>query len=425
VAAGLVMCTLFGASLGGWTSRKPIQDSETTPTRDLLLAIAGVIMYIDANLIRIKLASREEKGMITKRVLIASFMALTLLLTACGSDTGSAGTTAVSDTGSAVTTAVSDTGSVATTAVSDTGSADTPFEKKDPLKIGYSVYDLQSPYWQAYTKGIQDQAAEFGIEVVIADQKSSEQNQVAGSADLINQGISALIVSPVQPPALLATIDAAHAAKIPVIIGDVGAEGDYDAFILSDNREGGAIAARTVVDLLGDVDGTKKVGVIELHSGSAVGDDRVGGFVDEIAKSAGFEVVAQIDGNDTVEGGFKAAQDMLAANPDLVAIYAANDPEAQGAARALDSAGKSVADGFVLIGFNGDSPSLDLIENDEQTATIAQDPYGQGRLAVRVALALLDGDTIEYTDAANRVIEFPVELVSADNLQAFREARGQ
>ena len=363
--------------------------------------------------------------MITKRVLLAGFVALTLLLTACGSDTGSAVTTAVSDTGSAVTTAVSDTGSAVTTAVSDTGSADTPFEKKDPLKIGYSVYDLQSPYWQAYTKGIQDQAAEFGIEVVIADQKSSEQNQVSGSADLINQGISALIVSPVQPPALLATIDAAHAAQIPVIIGDVGAEGDYDAFILSDNREGGAIAARTVVDLLGDVDGTKKVGVIELHSGSAVGDDRVGGFVDEIAKSADFEVVAEIDGNDTVEGGFKAAQDMLAANPDLVAIYAANDPEAQGAARALDSAGKSVADGFVLIGFNGDSPSLDLIENDEQTATIAQDPYGQGRLAVRVALALLDGDTIEYTDAANRVIEFPVELVSADNLQAFREARGQ
>src|SRR5699024_8764474 len=32
------------------------------------------------------------------------------------------------------------------------GGAYTPgeFEAKDPLKIGYSVYDLQNPYWQSY-----------------------------------------------------------------------------------------------------------------------------------------------------------------------------------------------------------------------------------------------------------------------------------
>ena len=29
----------------------------------------------------------------------------------------------------------------------------TEFVKKEPVKIGYSVFDLQQPYWQAYTKG--------------------------------------------------------------------------------------------------------------------------------------------------------------------------------------------------------------------------------------------------------------------------------
>lgn len=69
------------------------------------------------------------------------------------------------------------------------------FEKKSPVKIGYSVYDMQQPYWQAYAKGISDAATAAGYGFVLSDQKSSQQAEVSGSIDLINQGISALIVS--------------------------------------------------------------------------------------------------------------------------------------------------------------------------------------------------------------------------------------
>jgi len=316
-----------------------------------------------------------------------------------------------------------DTSEAGGAATSGDASTATQFEKKDPLTIGYSVYDLQSPYWQAYAQGVKDEAKEQDIEVLVADQKSSQQTQVSGSADLINQGISALIVSPVQPPALPATITAAHDAKIPVVIGDVGAEGDFDAYILSDNFHGGELAAEYMIQALEGQPGPHKVGVIELHSGSAVGDARVNGFKDTLEGNPDFEIVASLDGNDTVEGGFTASQDMLSANPDLVGIYAANDPEAQGASRALEAAGKTLEDGFVLIGFNGDPPALDLIETGMQTATIAQDPYGQGRLAVLTALALLDGEDPEYTEVEDRTILFPVELVDAANLADFRAAR--
>src|SRR5690606_20874635 len=33
--------------------------------------------------------------------------------------------------------------------------SETEFEAKDPLTIGYSVYDLQNPYWQAYAAGVE------------------------------------------------------------------------------------------------------------------------------------------------------------------------------------------------------------------------------------------------------------------------------
>lgn len=304
----------------------------------------------------------------------------------------------------------------------ETGGASV-FEAKDPLTIGYSVYDLQNPYWQSYAAGVEAGAKEAGVEAIVVDQKSDQQQQVSGSLDLINQGISGLIVTPVQPTALPSTIDAAHEAKIPVVIADIGTAGAYDAYIQSNNSNGGALAAEYVIEQLGDAPGPHKVGVIELHAGSVVGEERVAEFVSIVGENDSFEIVSSLDGNDTVDGGFAAAQDMLSANPDLEVIYAANDDSAIGAQRAMETAGKSVADGFVLIGFDGSDGALDLIEQGLMSATVAQDPYGQGVKAVETVLALLNGEDAGYDDAATKTLFFPVEIVTADNLSDFRASR--
>jgi ribose transport system substrate-binding protein len=290
------------------------------------------------------------------------------------------------------------------------------FEKKDPFKIGYSVYDMQQPYWQEYARGVQEAAEAAGAEFVLSDQKSSQETQVSGSLDLINQGISALVVSPVQPAALPAVIDAAHEAKIPVLIGDVGAEGDYDGFVLSDNYQGGVLAAQYMVEALADMPEPREVLMILLHPGSAVGEVRAAGFRDEMAKHEGYTIVAELDGNDSVEGGFGVTRDTLAANPNLVGIYATNDPEAIGAVQALAEAGK---EGVTIVGFNGDAPALELVKSGDMAATIRQDPYGQGKAAVEAALTLLDGQPLTYSDEATRSIYFPVEVVTAENVDAY------
>lgn len=299
----------------------------------------------------------------------------------------------------------------------------TQFEAKDPLTIGYSVYDLQNPYWQAYTAGVEAGAAEHDIKVLVSDQKSSQQEQVSGSLDLINQNISALIITPVQPTALPTTIDAAHAAKIPVVIADIGVAGNYDAYIQSNNNNGGVLAAEAIIAGLADKPGPHKIGVIELHAGSVVGEERVAGFKETIEAQDGFEIVASLDGNDTVDGGFTAAQDMLTANPDLAAIYAANDDSAIGASRALETFKLSVDDGFILIGFDGSDPALELIDQNVMSGTVAQDPFGQGKKAVEVALSLLNGEDPGFSDAETRTVFFPVEVVNSENLADFKAAR--
>jgi ribose transport system substrate-binding protein len=296
------------------------------------------------------------------------------------------------------------------------------FEKKSPLTVGYSTQDMKYEYFQLYAQGIKDTAKKLGWKFVLSDQKSSEQTQVSGSADLINQGISGLIVSPIQPDALPATVLAAHAAKIPIVIGDVGAKGDYDAYVQSANYEGGKLAAQYVVKELSSRPGTKDVGVITLDPGIVVGNDRVKGFTDELAKHADFKVVSQVNGHTTTQGGFDVTRDMLAADPGLDAIFTAADPEGLGASNALEQAGKLGGDdGVLLTSFNGDDPALDLILQGKMAATVAQDPYGQGVAAMQAVADLQDGKKPTFDVAKTKTIQFKVVLVTKDNAQEIKD----
>jgi ribose transport system substrate-binding protein len=294
------------------------------------------------------------------------------------------------------------------------------FVAKTPLKLGYSVYDLSNPAFQDWLAGVKAGAKAGGAELVVADQKSSLANQVSGSADLINQGISGLIVTPVQPAALPQTITLAHKNKIPVVIGDIGVAGDYDAYVVSDSVAAGKLAADYIIGQIKDKPGTHEVGMILLHTGSVVGEDRDKGFRAEIAKDSSFKIVAEANGNDTEEGGFRAAKDELAAHPQIQAIFGTNGGTALGAARALQTTDRKAGpEGVVVIGIDGTQPELDAIAKGALSATIGQDFYGLGKTASGVALDLIKGKAPAWSDASAKTVLYPVQIVDKDNLEKF------
>ncbi len=297
------------------------------------------------------------------------------------------------------------------------------FEKKSPLTIGYSIQSAQDPYWQGYIHGIEDEMKKYGFtKMLTQDSQASAQRQVSGSIALINDGISALIISPHEPSALTATEAAARRAKIPVIVGDVGAAGDYDGFVLSDNYHGGELAAQFAEKALSGMPGTQEVAVISLNPTTSVNGPRTDGFTQTVAKDTHLKVVANISGHQTLEGGFKAAQAILAANPKVAAMYCENDSMAAGAGQAIEQAGgRNPLTNPVLIGFNGDPIALKLMQDGKLAADVAQNPYQQGVVAVDMAWAYLNGDKPNFTDVAARTVNVPVELVTPQNLPEFME----
>jgi ribose transport system substrate-binding protein len=255
--------------------------------------------------------------------------------------------------------------------------------------------------------------------LVTEDSQASAEKQVSGSLALIHTGISALIVSPQEPSALAATEIAAHNAKIPVVVGDVGAAGNYDAFILSDNFHGGQLAAQFVEKQLAGKSGVQQVAVISLLPTTSVNGPRTDGFTQTIAQSSHVKVVANISGKQTLSGGFAAAQAILSAHPNVAAIYSENDSMAAGAEQAIAQAGKNPLTSPMLVGFNGDPIALQLMQQGKLAGDVAQNPYQQGIDAVDVAWAYLSGQAPKFTTSSSKTISVPVELVTPQTLPAF------
>src|SRR5262249_41051120 len=92
------------------------------------------------------------------------------------------------------------------------------------------------------------------------------------------------------------------------------------------------------------------------------------------------KIVFKNDGPLTRERGLKNAEDALVANPDLAAIYAANDDVALGVVQAVVAAGRK---GKTLVtGMNGVPPALKAVKDGALALTVELKPADWGKLGV-------------------------------------------
>lgn len=286
----------------------------------------------------------------------------------------------------------------------------------DTMTIGFSVYDMQYGFFQDMEKGTREKAEELGYNFILHDQKSDEALMVAGCQDLIVQGIDALIVSPVKPPAIGPVVEAAHEAGIPVIINDIGGGGSaYDAIVISDNFGGGAMAGEYVVDQLMSSGGSKEVAIIKVEPSAVYAIRRGEGFKEAVT-DAGYKVVTELSGHSKPEEGYSIMQDIIVAYPGVQAVFAENDPMAAAAAQAAVDAGR---DDILIVGFNGDGVAIDAIKAGTMVATVQQVPYEMGIMTVVLADQAIKGKALNYDDEASREIYVPVNLITADNVDQF------
>ena len=278
--------------------------------------------------------------------------------------------------------------------------------------IGFSVFDMQYGFFQQMEKGTRKGVEAAGYKYALHDQKGDEAQMIAGCQDLINQGVAALIVSPIKPEVMGPIVEAAHERKIPVVIDDIGGGGSkYDALVVSNNYEGGALAGKYAVENLKGAK-SKEVAIIKVDPSHVFAIRRGEGFKATVEKD-GFKVVKELCGHDKAEEGYTVMKDIITSNPNVVAVFAENDPMAAAAAQAVADAKRK---DIMVIGFNADQVALEAIQAGTMVATVQQVPFEMGKLTAKVADQLIKGQPVKYDDPGKKEIYVPVKLVTKANV---------
>lgn len=275
---------------------------------------------------------------------------------------------------------------------------------EETVTIGYLLSDLSNQFFTTLETGIKARCEELGVKVVGFDSGNDAANDMTNMEDLITQGVDVILYNPVDSDAGEAVAALANEAGIPVISVDRGVNGaEIVSHIASDNVYGAEIAAQYIVDLLGEEGG--EVAEVQGMAGASAATDRHTGFDNIMSQAANITVVSSQIGNWDRTQGMTIMENVLTSNPDVKAVFCANDVMALGVVEACQAAGR---DDIIVVGFDADNDAIAAIEEGTMAGTIQQLPESMGMTAVDVALAYLNGETVE----ANIGVE--VALVNAE-----------
>jgi len=273
--------------------------------------------------------------------------------------------------------------------------------------VGLAVSTQNNPFFVTLVEGAKAEAAKLGIDIQVTDAGDDAAKQATDIETLVASGISVLIVNPVDSDAVAGSVQAAIAAGVKVISVDRAVNGvEIDCAIASDNVAGAAMATQFIVDTLGE--GTV-VAELQGVTGASAAIDRSAGF-HQVADSK-LEVVASQTANFDRAQGMSVMENMLQANGEIKAVFAANDEMALGALEAIAGAGRDI----LVVGFDATDDAVEAVKAGRMGGTIAQQPALLGATAVQNALKLMSGETVEKN------IPVEVTLITRDNADAAGE----
>ncbi|HLQ73889.1 MAG TPA: D-ribose ABC transporter substrate-binding protein [Bacillota bacterium] len=272
------------------------------------------------------------------------------------------------------------------------GADDEQSEAGEDFKIGFSISTLNNPFFVDLRDGAEEAAEENGLDIVVSDAQDDSSKQINDIEDLVQQDIDLLLVNPTDDEAVVAGIESANDAGIPVITIDRSANGgEVVAHIASDNAAGGEMAGEFISEQLGE-DGGKMV-ELEGIPGVLATRDRGEGFHNIVDELDEIEVVANQTANFDRTEGLSVMENILQNHKDIVAVFAHNDEMALGAVEALEAEG--ILDDVVVVGFDATDDARDAVEDGRMGATVAQQPKLISEEAIKVAIEVMEGNDVD------------------------------
>jgi inositol transport system substrate-binding protein len=275
--------------------------------------------------------------------------------------------------------------------------------------VGVSLLNLANEFIVKIEGSLEEEAKQLGVRLVVNDAQRDAGRQIQQVENFIAQGVNAIVLNPCELEASSPAVEKAKAAGIPIVNVNSETTAAPDAFVGSRDEESARLAMEFIAQKLNG-----KGGILMMHGfmGQAAQIKRDAGAREVLTKHSDMQLLAAQTAEWDRAKAVTLMENWLQSHGEKInAVFAQNDEMAMGALLAIERAGKKKD--IIVVGVDAIGDALQAVKEGRLDATVFQDGEGQARQALRAAVALSRGETVE------KQTFIPFKLVIGKNVGEF------
>lgn len=280
-------------------------------------------------------------------------------------------------------------------------------KRQSTRQIAIVIPDIANPVYVAMAKAVQEtaKAKGYSLSLISTDGNSSEEEHAL--ENLQRRHVDGLIICSLRPTAKL--VRELEAARSRVCMVGSLPEGSEVDNVRVDSATGAVQAVQHLID-----QGKYTIAFINGTAGTVPAEARRKGYERALFENQRpVDPSLSISSDFTMAGGYTAAKTLLERNPDIDAVFCANDVMALGALRCLREQGRRVPEDVALVGMD----DIDLARVTTPTlTTVTLMASERGRLAAELLFGRLES---EDADGETRSVKVMPRLVVRESSTSY------
>jgi ribose transport system substrate-binding protein len=284
------------------------------------------------------------------------------------------------------------------------GAGDTS-ANKDTKRIGVSVYDMSS-FITAGKDGMEAYAKDNNIELVWNSANLDVATQANQVDSMVNQGVDAIIVVPIQADSLGPQVATAKSKGIPLVAVNAALNNpDVAGSVQPDDVAAGMQEMQMMADHLG---GKGNIVILQGPLGQSGELDRSKGIEQVLAKYPEIKVLAKDTANWKRDEAVNKMKNWISGfGPQINAVVSENDDMGLGALQALKESGRT---DVPIVGIDGIEDGLNAVKSGEFIGTSLQN--GTVELSAGLAVA----NALAKKEQVNTKPVYKMPAITKDNV---------
>jgi LacI family transcriptional regulator len=262
--------------------------------------------------------------------------------------------------------------------------------KRESRLIGLLLPDITNPFFPQLARGVEDELGESGFRLLLGNSDENTEKELDYIQTFVQNNVVGIISATNH-----VDYQIYNELKLPLVLLDRTSQ-EFPA-VYADGREGGRLAARTLIDK-----GAERITLVKGPAHVKPAQDRYMGALEELSRTdVDFSVLSTTSYSFEEAKGW--AEELFEKFPDTDGVIASNDIVGIAILHEALKLGKRIPEELQIIGYD-DIPQSSL--SYPTLSTIRQPAYEMGREAAQLLINIIKKEkNIEQT------VQMPVELI--------------